>query len=73
MSMNYSYDTTGNRTRDIPVRSAVPQPTAPPCVPTLFALRTKCLERQRQSLFLLVNFKKLAHKFSAKKKILMIL
>ena len=30
MSMNNSNDTIGNRTRDLPVCSAVPQPTAPP-------------------------------------------
>jgi hypothetical protein len=30
MSMKNSSDTIGNRTRDLPVCSAVPQPTAPP-------------------------------------------
>jgi hypothetical protein len=30
MSMKNSNDTIGNRTRDLPVHSAVPQPTAPP-------------------------------------------
>jgi hypothetical protein len=30
MSMKNSSDTIGNRTRDVPVCSAVPQPTAPP-------------------------------------------
>ena len=30
MSMKNSHDTIGNRTRDLPVCSAVPQPTAPP-------------------------------------------
>ena len=30
MSMKNSSDTTGNRTRDLPTCSAVPQPTAPP-------------------------------------------
>jgi len=29
MSMKISNDTIGNRTRDLPVSSAVPQPTAP--------------------------------------------
>ena len=33
MSMKNSNDTIGNRTCDPPVRSAVPQPTAPPCTP----------------------------------------
>jgi hypothetical protein len=33
MSMKIPNDTTGNRTRDLPACSAVPQPTAPPCVP----------------------------------------
>jgi hypothetical protein len=28
--MKNSHDTIGNQTRDLPVRSAVPQPTAPP-------------------------------------------
>ena len=32
MSMENSNDTNGNRTRDLPVCSAVPQPTAPPHV-----------------------------------------
>ena len=31
--MKNSNDTTGNRTRDLPACSAVPQPTAPPRVP----------------------------------------
>jgi hypothetical protein len=30
MSMKNSSDTIGNRTRDLPVCSAVPEPTAPP-------------------------------------------
>ena len=30
MSMKYSNDTIGNRTRDLPACRAVPQPTAPP-------------------------------------------
>jgi len=33
MSMKNSSDTIGNRTRDLPAGSAVPQPTAPPRVP----------------------------------------
>jgi hypothetical protein len=33
MSMKNSKDTIGNRTRDLPACSAVPQPTAPPGVP----------------------------------------
>jgi hypothetical protein len=33
MSMKNSNDTTGNRTRDLPACSAVPQPTAPPGAP----------------------------------------
>ena len=32
-SMKNSTDTIGNRTRDLPACSAVPQPTAPPCAP----------------------------------------
>jgi len=33
VSMKNSSDTIGNRTRDLLACSAVPQPTAPPCVP----------------------------------------
>jgi hypothetical protein len=33
MSMKNSNDTIRNQTRDLPVCSAVPQPTAPPCTP----------------------------------------
>jgi hypothetical protein len=33
MSMKNSNDTIGNRFRDLPVCSAVPQPTAPPGIP----------------------------------------
>jgi hypothetical protein len=33
MSMKNSIDTIGNRTRDLPACSAVPQPTAPPRTP----------------------------------------
>ena len=32
MSMKNSTDTIGNRTRDLPFGSTVPQPTAPPCM-----------------------------------------
>ena len=35
MSMKKSNDTIGNRTRDLPACSAVPQPTAPPRAPFL--------------------------------------
>ena len=31
--MKNSYDTIGNRTRDLPTGTAVPQPTAPPRAP----------------------------------------
>jgi hypothetical protein len=33
MSMKKSNDTIGNQTRDLPARSAMPQPTAPPRAP----------------------------------------
>jgi len=33
MSMKNSNDTIGNRTRNLPTSSAVPQPTAPPLAP----------------------------------------
>ena len=36
--MEKSSDTIGNRTRDLPTCSAMPQPTAPPCAP--FYLQT---------------------------------
>jgi len=36
MSMKNSNDTIGNRTRDPPACSAVPQPTAPPRAPQLY-------------------------------------
>ena len=35
MSMKNSSDTIGNRTRDLPACSAVPQPTAPPRAPVV--------------------------------------
>jgi len=35
MSTKNSNDTIGNRTRDLPACSTVPQPTAPPCPPTV--------------------------------------
>jgi hypothetical protein len=35
MSKKISNDTIGNRTRDLPACSAVPQPTAPPCTPAM--------------------------------------
>jgi hypothetical protein len=44
MSMKNSNDTTGNRTRDLPACSAVPQPTAPPRAPKL-----RCMEIYKQS------------------------
>jgi hypothetical protein len=34
MSLENSNDTVGNRTRDLPACSAVPEPTAPPRTPT---------------------------------------
>jgi hypothetical protein len=36
--MKNSSDTIGNRTRDLPVSSAVPQPTAPPRPPVYYIL-----------------------------------
>jgi hypothetical protein len=36
MSMKKFNDTIGNQTCDLPVCSAVPQPTAPPRAPTVF-------------------------------------
>ena len=41
--MKNSNDTIGNRTRDLPGRSAVPQPTAPPRDPYVLGLPTEML------------------------------
>jgi hypothetical protein len=41
MSLKKSSDTIGNRTRDLPVCSAAPQPMAPPCAPTPFSAKVK--------------------------------
>jgi hypothetical protein len=53
MSMKNSNDIIENRTRDLPVCSAVPQPTAPPCAP----LRRVLLENVRDTVaYLMVKF-----------------
>jgi len=39
--MKKSSDIIGNRTRDLPACSAVPQPTAPPCAPGRDPVRSK--------------------------------
>ena len=41
MSMKNSNDTIGNRTRNLPACSAVPQPTAPPLAPIMFGEKYK--------------------------------
>ena len=41
MSMRNSNDTIGNRNRDLPAYSAVPQPAAPPGTPLLRELKNK--------------------------------
>jgi hypothetical protein len=41
---NYS-DSFGNRTRDLPACSAVPQPTAPPRTPNFMVLTLRCFSR----------------------------
>jgi hypothetical protein len=42
--MKNSSDTIGNRTRELPVCSAVPQPTAPPAAcPMITGVEKKCL------------------------------
>jgi hypothetical protein len=38
MSMKNSDDTIRNQTHNLPARSAVPQPTAPPCAPSAFSI-----------------------------------
>jgi hypothetical protein len=45
MSMKNSNDTIGNRTRDFPACTAVPQPTAPPRAPVLLLILPYFLER----------------------------
>jgi hypothetical protein len=54
MSMKNSSDTIGNRTRDLPACSAVPQPTAPPGTPIYLIkkkiLNTKALKNRALSL-----------------------
>jgi len=44
--MKNSVDTIGNRTRDLPACSAVPQPTAPPRPPNLHVLSYTCIIKQ---------------------------
>ena len=39
--MKNSNDKIWNRTRDLPACSALPQPTAPPCAPSVLVLLTK--------------------------------
>jgi len=41
MSMKISNATIGNRIRDLPAYSAVPQPTAPPLAPILISTELK--------------------------------
>ena len=57
MSMKNSNDTIGNRTRDLPACSAVPQPTAPPRSPEI--PQKKCEKKRGQS----IPAKILAHVF----------
>ena len=45
--MKNSNDTIGNRTRDLPACSAVPQPTAPPRAPKVIWFR-KCMDYWRR-------------------------
>ena len=45
MSMKNSNDNIGNRTRDVPACSAVPQPTSPPRAPVVRVTSIKCRER----------------------------
>jgi len=45
--MKNSIDTIGNRTRDLPACSAVPQPTALPRAPALNTQEGQSLQRQR--------------------------
>jgi len=43
MSVKISIDTIGNRARDLPTFSAVPQPPAPPRTPRIQVIHSKCL------------------------------
>jgi len=47
MSMKNSNDTIGNRTRNLPACSAVPQPTAPPHLPNPVSDRRGVARRER--------------------------
>jgi len=45
MSIKNSDDAIGNRIRDLPVCSAVPQPTAPPRVPATRTVQSKTVSK----------------------------
>ena len=57
MSMKNSNDIIGNRTRDLPACSAVPQTTAPPRVPLLEinTVNTKHYEKKLKYVFVIFN------------------
>ena len=66
MSKKNSKDTIGNRNRDLPAFSAVPQPTAPPRAPvtlysySVFTKDTRCAVKSEQGLLSdIVPFNKL--------------
>jgi hypothetical protein len=63
--MKNSNDTIGNRTRDLPVCSAVPQPTAPPRAPKNTAivkyLIMKCVTDKKATRFERVELQCLLH------------
>jgi hypothetical protein len=54
MSMKNCNETIGYRTRDLPVCSAVPQPTAPPLATIREMNNLKCKEVLRQQLKVLI-------------------
>jgi hypothetical protein len=57
MSMKKSNDTIGNRTRDLPAYSAMPQPTVPPLAPPcrLFAMNSKYMKLKTVTRVLLIT------------------
>jgi hypothetical protein len=56
MSMKNSSDTIGNRTPDLPVCSAVPQPTAPPHAPKCVNTNTNFMKCSCRNFFLTLHY-----------------
>jgi hypothetical protein len=54
--MKNSSDTIGNRTRDLPAASAVPQPTAPPRAPVILHTSSKLTIEVKEILVILSRY-----------------